>query len=102
MSTMIAEKLKTLDACFGNYPHTQALKSGGIKSDRVALRLTEVNPIYKAFLAMVREQKFDLSEMALVTFLQAKAYGKPLTLLPATMMAAFSTAPCCTIPSAAL
>jgi 4,5-dihydroxyphthalate decarboxylase len=89
MSTMIAEKLKTLDACFGNYPHTQAIKSGSIKSDRVALRLTEVNPIYKAFLAMVREQKFDLSEMALVTFLQAKAYGKPITLIPATMMGRF-------------
>src|ERR1700692_164234 len=89
MSTATAEKLKTLDACFGNYPHTQALKSGSIKSDRVALRLTEVNPIYKAFLSMVREQKFDVSEMALVTFLQAKAYGKPLTLLPATMMGRF-------------
>ena len=89
MSTMITEKIKTLDACFGNYPHTQAIKNGSIRSDRVALRLTEVNPIYKAFLAMVREQKFDVCEMALVTYLQAKAYGKPLTLLPATMMGRF-------------
>ena len=38
---------------------------------------------------MVREQKFDVSEMALVTYLQAKAYGKPLTLMPATMMGRF-------------
>src|SRR6202140_4772096 len=89
MTTMTVEKVETLDGCFGNYPHTQALKSGSIKSDRVALRLTEVNPIYKAFLSMVREQKFDVSEMALVTYLQAKAYGKPLTLLPATMMGRF-------------
>jgi 4,5-dihydroxyphthalate decarboxylase len=89
MSTMIAEKIKTLDGCFGNYPHTQALKAGAIKSDRVALRLTEINPVYKAFLMMVREQKFDVCEMALATFLQAKAYGKPLTLLPATMMGRF-------------
>jgi 4,5-dihydroxyphthalate decarboxylase len=86
---MIAEKIKTLDACFGNYPHTQALKSGGIKSGSLVLHLTEVSPIYKAFMAMVREQKFDVCEMALVTFLQAKAYGKPLTLLPATMMGRF-------------
>ncbi len=28
MSTMTAEKVETLDACFGNYPQTQALKSG--------------------------------------------------------------------------
>jgi 4,5-dihydroxyphthalate decarboxylase len=89
MSMMIAEKLKTLDACFGSYPHTQALKNGSIKSERVALRLTEVNPVYKAFLMMVREQKFDICEMALVTFLQAKAYGKPLALVPATMMGRF-------------
>ena len=38
---------------------------------------------------MVREQKFDVSEMALVTYLQAKAYGKPIVLMPATMMGRF-------------
>jgi 4,5-dihydroxyphthalate decarboxylase len=37
----------------------------------------------------VREQKFDVSEMAIVTYLQAKAYGKPLTLMPATMLGRF-------------
>ena len=89
MNTMTAEKIETLSACFGTYPQTQALKNGQIKSDRVALRLTEVNPVYKAFLMMVREQKFDVCEMALVTFLQAKAYGKPITLMPATMMGRF-------------
>ncbi len=89
MSTMIAEKIETLSACFGTYPQTQALKSGQIKSERVVLNLTEVNPVYKAFAMMVREQKFDVSEMALVTYLQGKAYGKPLTLMPATMMGRF-------------
>jgi 4,5-dihydroxyphthalate decarboxylase len=89
MSTMTAEKVETLDACFGTYPHTQPLKSGAIKSDRLAFRFTEVNPINKAFLMMVRQMKFDVSEMALATYLQAKAYGKPLTLLPATMMGRF-------------
>jgi 4,5-dihydroxyphthalate decarboxylase len=89
MSTITAEKIETLDACFGTYPQTQALKSGQVKSNRVALRLTEVNPVYKAFLMMAREQKFDVSEMALVTYLQAKAYGKPLTLMPATMFGRF-------------
>jgi len=89
VSTMTAEKIETLDACFGTYPHTQPLKNGDIKSDRVALRLTEVNPVYKAFFMMAREQKFDVSEMALVTYLQAKAYGKPIVLMPATMFARF-------------
>ncbi len=89
MSPVTAEKLATVSACFGTYPQTQALKSGRIKSDRVALNLTEVNPVYKAFTMMVREQKFDVSEMALVTYLQGKAYGKPITLVPATMMGRF-------------
>ena len=89
MSTIAAEKVATLDACFGNYAHTQALKSGQIKSDRVTLRFTDVDPINRAFRMMVREQKFDVSEMAIVSYLQAKAYGKPLMLLPATMMGRF-------------
>jgi 4,5-dihydroxyphthalate decarboxylase len=89
MSTMTAEKVETLDACFGNYPHTQALKKGAIKSDRVTFRFTEVEPINKAFLLMVRQEKFDVSEMAIATYLQAKAYGKPMTLIPATMMGRF-------------
>jgi 4,5-dihydroxyphthalate decarboxylase len=86
---MTAEKVVTLDACFGTYPHTKPLKSGEIKSDRVALRFTDVEPINKAFLLMVRQEKFDVSEMAIATYLQAKAYGKPLVLLPATMMGRF-------------
>ena len=89
MSTMTAEKVVTLDACFGTYPYTKPLKSGEIKSDRVALRFTDVEPINKAFLLMVRQEKFDVSEMAIATYLQAKAYGKPLVLLPATMMGRF-------------
>jgi len=89
MSTTTAEKVETLDACFGTYPHTKPLKSGEIKSDRLALRFTDVEPINKAFFMMVRQEKFDVSEMAIATYLQAKAYGKPLTLLPATMMGRF-------------
>src|SRR6201988_1368925 len=89
MATMTAEKIATLDACFGTYPHTRALKDGAIASDRIAFRFNEVEPINKAFLMMVRQEKFDVSEMAIATFLQAKAYGKPLTLLPATMMGRF-------------
>ena len=89
MNAIAADKIETLSACIGNYPHTKALKSGDIKSDRVALNFTEVNPVNRAFLMMVRELKFDVCEMAIVTYLQAKAYGKPLMLLPATMLGRF-------------
>ena len=80
MNAIAAEKIETLSACLGTYPHTKALKNGDIKSDRVALNFTEINPINRAFLLMAREQKFDVCEMAIVTYLQAKAYGKPLML----------------------
>jgi len=89
MTAITAEKIETLSACFGTYPQTAALKGGQIASDRVKLALTEVNPVYKAFFMMVREQKFDVCEMALVTYLQAKAFGKPIVLMPATMMGRF-------------
>ena len=64
------------------------------------MNFTEIDPINKAFRMMAREQKFDVSEMAIVSYLQAKAYDKPLVLMPATMLGAFSTVPCCTIPNA--
>jgi len=89
MTATTAEKIETLSACFGTYPHTQALKNGDIKSERLKLNFTEVNPVNRAFLMMVRELKFDVCEMAIVTYLQAKAYRKPLTLLPVTMMGRF-------------
>lgn len=89
MTATTAEKIVTLNACFGSYPHTRALKEGDVKSDRVKLQFTEINPVNRAFMPMAREQKFDLSEMAIVTYLQAKAYGKPLVLMPATMMGRF-------------
>ncbi len=89
MTAATVEKIVTLNACFGSYPHTRALKEGDVKSDRVKLQFTEINPVNRAFMPMAREQKFDLSEMAIVTYLQAKAYGKPIILMPATMMGRF-------------
>jgi 4,5-dihydroxyphthalate decarboxylase len=41
-----------------------------------------VAPLYPAFARMVRDLEFDVSEMALVTFLQAREAGVPITLLP--------------------
>jgi 4,5-dihydroxyphthalate decarboxylase len=38
---------------------------------------------------VVRNLEFDCSELAIVTFLMAKASGKPLSLLPAVVMARF-------------
>jgi 4,5-dihydroxyphthalate decarboxylase len=78
-----------LSAAIGNYSHTEALKSGQIASDRLRLEFADILTINRAFAPMVREQRFDVSEMAIATFLQAKAWGKPLVLLPVVMAARF-------------
>lgn len=71
----------------GDHPHTAALKSGAIKSDLVELDFADYTPINKGFKPMVREQAFDVSEMAIVTYLMARGFEKPMVLLPSVMMA---------------
>ena len=78
-----------LRAAVGTYPHTAALKSGQVSSTRLRLDFADVSPINRAFAPMVREGRYDVSEMAIATFLQAKDYGKPLVLLPVTLAARF-------------
>jgi 4,5-dihydroxyphthalate decarboxylase len=41
---------------------------------------------------MVREAAFDVSEMAIVTYLMAKSFGKPMVLLPNVVLARFQHA----------
>jgi 4,5-dihydroxyphthalate decarboxylase len=76
-------KLFTL---LGNYPNTLALKKGEVKSDLVDFDFVDVKVSNTAFKPLVREAKFDVAELAIVTFLQAKTYGKPYVLIPATVL----------------
>jgi len=68
-------------------PYTSALRSGQLTSPLVHFDFADIQPANRGFKALVREQKFDLGELAIVTFLQAKAYGKPYVLLPAVAVA---------------
>lgn len=79
----------TLRIAIGDYPHTLPLKRGEIVSPWLTLDFVEVKPMHKAFKPMVREHAYGVSEMALVTYLQTKAYNKGLKLLPAAMLARF-------------
>ena len=76
ISTM---KLKTL---LGDYSNTRALKSGALKPCGFGFEFADVKVPNRAFKRVVRELEFSVAELALVTFFQAKAYGKPLALLP--------------------
>lgn len=76
-----------LNALFGDYPNLRALKSGAVRSPLVAFDFAGVKQAYEGFKPMVRENAFDVGELAIVTFLQAKAYGKPFVLVPAVAYA---------------
>lgn len=75
-----------LRALLGDYPNTLALKRGEIGSPSIRFDFADVRPPNLGFKDVVRHQKFDVAELAIVTYLQAKAYGKPLILLPAVVV----------------
>ena len=78
-----------LTTVVGSYPHTVPLKDGRVGSESVTLRHETVDPVHDAFGAMVNDLKFDVCEMAIATFLQAKAADVPLTLLPVVTVGRF-------------
>jgi len=79
----------TLRTNLADYPVTKAMKDGRVTSDLVTLDYCGPTPAHNGFKAMVRENQFDAGELAIVTFLQAKAYGKPYVLLPAPISGRF-------------
>jgi 4,5-dihydroxyphthalate decarboxylase len=79
-------RLRTL---LGTHPCTAALKDGSVKSDSVTLDFADYSPTHKGFKPMIREQAFDVSEMAIVTYLMAKSFAKPMMLLPSVVVARF-------------
>lgn len=78
--------LKTL---LGDYPNTRALRRGELTSPAVALDFADVPQVASAFKRTVRNLEFDVSELAIVTYLMAKAHGKPYVLLPAVVLGRF-------------
>lgn len=76
---------RVLTAALGDYPQTASLP----ESPSVRLQRVAVKPISKAFAPMVREGRYDVSEMAIATFLMAKEAGIPITLLPVVLVRRF-------------
>ncbi len=79
----------TLRTALHRYPATAALLDGGVTSPDAGFAFETIAPISRAFAPMVREQRYDVSEMAIATVLQAVAAGKPLVLLPVAVAARF-------------
>src|SRR3984893_9633337 len=69
--------------------HTRPLKDGTVKLRGFELDFEDVPAIITAFRRMVRGLDFDISEMAMTTYLCARAHGKPFTAIPVFPMRAF-------------
>ena len=79
-------RLKTL---LGDYPVTRALKEGRVRSPSLEFDFADAKVPHHAFPRAVRGLEFDVAELSIVTYLLAKAHGKPLVLLPAVMFGRF-------------
>ena len=67
----------------------EPLQQGVITSPDVRLDFIDVHPVHDAFAPMVRQSAYDLSELAIVTCLQAIAYERPIVLLPVVVASRF-------------
>jgi 4,5-dihydroxyphthalate decarboxylase len=79
-------KLKTVTRTQGN---NQALKDGSVRPDAFEFDFEEVDPLIAAFRRMVRGLEFDICEMAITTYVCAKAHGKRMTAVPVFLVRAF-------------
>jgi 4,5-dihydroxyphthalate decarboxylase len=73
----------------GTYGCTQKLKDGTVQPAGFGLRFEDVPTMPQAFRRMVRSVEFDVCEMAITTYLVARAHGKPFTALPVFPVRAF-------------
>ncbi|WP_435136192.1 hypothetical protein [Actinacidiphila sp. bgisy144] len=78
-----------LSIALDTHPVGTLLRGGTLTDPRVRLDFADVAPIHKAFAPMVREQRYDVSELAVVTALQAIAHGHPVAVLPVVVAARF-------------
>jgi 4,5-dihydroxyphthalate decarboxylase len=75
-----------LESVIGLYAHTQALRGGLVTSNRVNLNLVEYAVTNRAFKPAANDLAFQVSELALVTYMLARDLGQPLVGVPIVMM----------------
>jgi len=73
----------------GDHPHFAPLRSGEVAPEGLELEFVDVEPTNRAFAPMLREGRYDISEMAITVFLQAVEVGKPVWLLPVVAVGGF-------------
>lgn len=79
----------TLKTAIATYGHTKEIKDGTVAPRTFGFDFEEVPVIIQAFRRMVRSLAFDVSEMAITTYLCARDHGKRFTALPIFLMRGF-------------
>ena len=79
----------TLNSLLGNHAQVNAIKQGRLASPLLQFKFAGIAVPNRAFKRVVRDLEFDFCELAIVTFLQARAQGVPLVMLPATLVGRF-------------
>jgi 4,5-dihydroxyphthalate decarboxylase len=80
-----------LHAMLGDYPNTMALKRGDIKSDVVSFDFVKADVPHDFFKKVIAGE-FDVAELAIMTYLQARGWNKPIAALPAAISGRFQHA----------
>jgi 4,5-dihydroxyphthalate decarboxylase len=83
---MALPRFRTVTRTQGN---NQALKDGTVKPRTFEFDFVEVDPLIDAFRRMVRGLEFDISELAMTTYLSAREHGKRFTAIPVFLVRAF-------------
>jgi 4,5-dihydroxyphthalate decarboxylase len=78
-----------LRTALGKHPISAVLRNHELTEPGIALDFADVEPIHRAFAPMVRRQEYDVSELAIVTALQAIAFDHPIAILPVVVAARF-------------
>ena len=80
---------KRLKTALVEHGHTRPLMDGTVTPRTFEFDFEDVPVIIKAFRRMVRGLELDICEMAMTTYLCARAHGKPFTAIPVFPMRAF-------------
>ncbi|MDH7794312.1 MULTISPECIES: ABC transporter substrate-binding protein [unclassified Beijerinckia] len=83
---MTGPKLKTVTRLQGN---NAAVKNGTVRPQTFEFDFVEVEPLIAGFRRMVRASEFDICEMAITTYICAKAHGKKMTAVATPLVRAF-------------
>lgn len=83
---MSIPKLTVVTRTQGN---NAAFKNGSVKPKTFEPEFIEVDPLIAAFRRQVRQSEFDICEMAITTYMCARAHGKPMTAIPVPLVRQF-------------